>query len=402
MFKPHYNSLAATTGKLAGEYVRARQEMAITLRKIFGDMVHDGSPLPIENLADPRNSGEINDLPTNKKMPSPGVKEKPVIDVSEFRNNDRYTVFVLGAGTSKGVGFPICSDFFSQEYLGSIGIELGLPEDERSVNIKGIEELLMEAYASDRAKFDRLTNFYERVFFKADSRFKNVTGEVPTRRWVDETLQYFFLVAYFLEASASDKKVVVVSFNHDLCVEELVLNQGFNYGTLTNRMYSVGNYPGLPNFGSDFVLLKMHGSFNFAHCTSCNAIWCERDWVWDKGNDWPCGACGNTGKNFYVPPSVIKDVSKLKESWDDAKYFLERAEEVFVIGYSLPSYDSHAVELFKNTNPTADLAIVDPFASNILERYANTVPAKNRYYVESTWEEFTQDLMFEYWPFVKF
>ena len=81
----------------------------------------------------------------------------------------------------------------------------------------------MKAYSSDMVRFERLKEFYEQVFFRADSNFKNVTGSTPTRQWVDETIHYCFLLAHFLEAGASGRHVVVISFNHDLCVEELML-----------------------------------------------------------------------------------------------------------------------------------------------------------------------------------
>ena len=402
MFKPQPRSLAGRTGQLAGQYVRARQEMALALKEIFGDLVHDGRPLPPEAVRDPRESANVELPGPAQPRQSPGVKQEPTIDLEGLRGSGPFTVFVLGAGASKDAGFPICRDFFSTAYLEQVGIRLDPNPGGGSLSGAGIEELLMEAYSSDMAQFERLKVFYERVFFRADSKFKNVTGSTPTRQWVDETLHYFFLLAYFLEAAAQGRHVVVISFNHDLCVEELLRNQSFNYGTLTKRMYSVGDYPGLPNFGHDLTLLKMHGSFNFAHCKNCDAIWCECDWVWDKGNDYPCGKCGQLGYNFYVPPSVTKDVSNLKEAWEDARHFLRHAEEVFVVGYSLPSYDTHAVELFEHTSPEAELAIIDPFAPDLLQRYASIMPVRNRFFSESTWHEFTQDLMFEYWPFVRF
>jgi len=403
MFKPHFNSLCKRTGRLAADYTQARIAWTDTLREMLGDMVHDGSPLPKESLADPRCYIKKNNCASERvKRRSPGAEEKSSVDVDKIKGHDKYSIFVLGAGASKGAGFPICRDFFSTPYLNSIGINLDPPLDGRGLSSKGIEELLMDAYASDREQFNSLTKYYEKVFFNADSKFKNVTGEIPPKQWMWIVMHYFFLISYFLEASASGKNVVVISFNHDLCVEELMRNQGYNYGTITNRMYSVGKYPGLPRFGYDFTLLKLHGSFNFSHCSSCNAIWCEQDWVWDKGNDWPCGVCGKLGNNFYVPPSVIKDVSKLEESWEDAEYFLTRAEEVFVVGYSLPSYDSHAVQLFEKTNPNSSLAIVDPYAYDILDRYANTIPSKDRYFVNKSWHEFTQDMMYEFWPFIRF
>jgi hypothetical protein len=332
--------------------------------------------------------------------PPSKFSEKAKLDFPLIEPDEKYTVFVLGAGASKDAGFPICTDFFNDDYLNQIGLEVKWDRSYEKSAI-GIEQHLMEAFASDENRFLRLRQYYERVLFKAESRFLNVSGEVSTKQWVKDSRYYFLLLALFFEGVSSGRRVIVISFNHDLCIEELLRMSGFNYGTLTKRMYGVGEYPGLPDFGNDIVLLKLHGSFNFAHCPQCNGIWCDSQWLWDKGERWPCAQCGAPGYNFYVPPTVIKNVSALLESWEDARHFLQNAEDVFVIGYSLPEYDAHAVDLFREISSTANLAIINPQAGDIAEKFTFVSPSRISCCPLGL-KNFTTSLLCERWDFIEF
>lgn len=399
-YRPDSYALAKRTGRIQGDYVRARQQLAQALKDILGGLVHEG-PLGSEVIPDPLGSAHSPMYDGEKSDWAKQVGGRPKLDFDPVRPGERYTVFVLGAGASKDAGFPICTDFFNENYLAGIGMSVEwTPESEASLR-GGIERAMMEVYESDAVKFDRLRRFYERVLFNADSRFLNVTGEVPTMQWAEESRHYFLLLGLILEAAASGRRVAVISFNHDLCVEELLRMSGFNYGTLTARMHGVGKYPGLPDFGNDFVLLKLHGSFNFAHCANCKAIWCDAQWVWDKGDRWPCAVCGSENHNFYVPPTVTKNVSALREAWDDARVVLQNAEDVFVVGYSMPEYDAHAVELLKGISGDANLAVVDPYSQNVAAKFSFVHPSR-RFHCPMGVREFTTALMYDDWPFYQF
>ncbi len=72
---------------------------------------------------------------------------------------------------------------------------------------------------------------------------------------------------------------------------------------------------------------------------------------------------------MYIPPLIHKDINPLKEIWDDAEQVLHRASQVFVIGYSMPFYDTHARDLLAHINPNARFRLIDPYATHTAKNY---------------------------------
>ena len=295
----------------------------------------------------------------------------PKINLSNLHDPKETIVFVVGAGISKEVGFPLANDIKSKSYLKELGITL---DDWCFESTHTFEEMMIKIYEEDEILFSQLLYHYEKVFLLAESRFLNATGVVQPKDWVHSVEHYFYFNALLKGFASTGKQVVVITFNHDLCIETLLLWEGFNYGTITNKMFSSSDYPGLPSFGYDIVILKMHGSFNFSHCESCKKIWCESDYVWDKCNKlrgWTCNNCWNqSAMNMYIPPLIKKDINPLKETWNDAEKFLNRAKKVFAIGYSMPFYDTHAHDLLANINPAAGFRLIDPCATSTAKNYS--------------------------------
>ena len=260
---------------------------------------------------------------------------------------------------------------------------------------KGFEKVLMDKFDTDPIGYKILLKYFQEVMLQADNFFLNADGSMLIKEWWNLFIHYWIFLAFIKALARNGQKVILLSFNYDLCIEQLLFFKGFNYGSITSSMYNI--YKCLPNFGYDFTLLKLHGSFNFAICDKCNKIWCHNDYLWDKGDRWECRLCDNGGyNNLYIPPLLRKDLSLVKDAWDDASYFLSKADEVIVMGYSLPFYDINAKELFHNINKDANFYIIDKYAHKIYPNYS-FVTCQNRFHYPCPFNWFTTNLIGTSW-----
>ena len=51
-----------------------------------------------------------------------------------------------------------------------------------------------------------------------------------------------------------------------------------------------------------------------------------------------------------------------------------------MIGYSMPEYDHHAIELLENANPDALLFVIDKYATDTAKRYSRFPPSRKMLY----------------------
>jgi hypothetical protein len=162
------------------------------------------------------------------------------------------------------------------------------------------------------------------------------------------------LLKYIFAQADPPLEVAVITFNYDIAVEYCFYenNIPFNYSLEES-------IEGIP-------LLKLHGSLNWAYCSACNKVipWHLNSYLerfpftfGDKHNaTWSIldigskisdfGICSNCKKTVskepvIIPPTWNKIVycQDLPRIWSRAAEVLSTAENIFVIGYSLPESD---------------------------------------------------------------
>lgn len=107
-------------------------------------------------------------------------------------------------------------------------------------------------------------------------------------------------------------------------------------------------------------LLKLHGSFNWLYCPTCNSIEdfgpfhvsnisAEQVDLWNVDADLPCRYDRTLREPVIVPPSLIKVYSNihLTNIWRRAEEALHEADQITFIGYSFRGADIHVKYLFK-------------------------------------------------------
>ncbi|MHB8838315.1 MAG: hypothetical protein ACYC7F_05120 [Gemmatimonadaceae bacterium] len=159
-------------------------------------------------------------------------------------------------------------------------------------------------------------------------------------------------------SSALDR--AFISFNYDLALDF----------ALTFHHHPVFYGLGGPRDNAAVSLLKLHGSLNWARCTGCGAITVvpmaqllgttgvfrairgrlnviRAEIAFETLNSCSCGATGRREVGL-APPSVNKGLyyQSFKPAWLLAARELSEAEEIFIIGYSLPTSDLFFRDLF--------------------------------------------------------
>lgn len=180
----------------------------------------------------------------------------------------------------------------------------------------------------------------------------------------------------------------IITFNYDLILDKKLYATGKwyphdGYGFAANVPELVADKLSV----SDLKLLKLHGSLNWKEK---HPIWNPFEFIWadDQGNlffpgylkepDVPSFVYqGTHGEQYaWMLPSWIKGfhTPELLEVWRKASSALAAAEEIMVVGYSLPEQDAAAVTLLNSVDYSKkDFIIVDPRAKDYEEKYSRIV-----------------------------
>jgi hypothetical protein len=221
--------------------------------------------------------------------------------------------------------------------------------------------------------------------FTKHSLFWNYTDLGELRTWI-QTYLYLTLIGpveeSFLLRPFIDQLVpedTLITFNYDLVVETALYNRG-----LWNPSDGYGiELQGLPRvceskkFPTLIPLYKLHGSLNWDH----SAL--QLRFFYDNGSpifpgyledERPSLSVKYQGKHAgnWMMPSFIKEFSApgLLSVWTKAFEAVQRAEEVVVIGYSLPEADSAACLLLGTSGMAGKrLTLVNPEAQSLRARY---------------------------------
>jgi hypothetical protein len=284
-------------------------------------------------------------------------------------------VFILGAGASRKAGAPLMSNFLD---VSRDLVRLGRAEDAKphfEEVFKGISRL---QYVHSKSQLD--IHNIESVFaaFEMAStlgqfgdysrdQLDNLLGSMRLliSKTIEQTLrfpvvdgrleapppygEFYNLLRYSREEAIPLRSVAVITFNYDVALDFALEKENvyIDYG-LTDRRST-----GIP-------LLKLHGSLNWRRC-GCGAIvpWSISDFLHSvarPGADRKDVALGiGSGKGplkhcdkemgsdpVLVPPTWNKSEyhRTLAAVWGRAAAELREAEDIYILGYSLPPSDT--------------------------------------------------------------
>lgn len=291
------------------------------------------------------------------------------------------TVFILGAGASKLAGAPLMSNFldvaealyrrgqvvdaadaFALVFDGVAALQQ--VHSKAAVNVDNVESVFAAfEMAKLVGRFGSLTQDQVEKLPEAMRRVIETTIEATVRFPVSrDKIQppqpYGQLAKLIREAILRRESTLsqvgrfsVISFNYDLCADF-----GFHFFGIP-----VGYHLGVFKEKESLALLKLHGSLNWGHCTSCKEMvaWPLSSFFLNKRLlleglseiTLPVGSrihtefshCQN-GKvegPYLVPPTWNKAQyhESLERVWCAAASELSTAENIFVCGYSLPETD---------------------------------------------------------------
>ena len=274
----------------------------------------------------------------------------------------RDTVYVIGAGFSAGLGYPLTTNLLidvwdrlpdeAQEQLAKI-IEFHHPNfsRRRPTSYPEIEQLLTEMavnhqmFSSSRRTVGRFT---DAAIIAARDQLLSCISD-----WFHEihgkAVQHDWLIKFVAEIKAEN--AAVISFNWDLVLDQLLFD-----GHLSAEGYGLS-----PKLGKGTLLLKPHGSLNWYQHPLLRAVDKARHIEIYRSKDrresvraflLPRGIKSNTGKRYnplIIPPTFIKDFRPrvFQRLWRRCTDVLSTARKIVFLGYSLPTADSQAHFIFR-------------------------------------------------------
>ena len=279
-------------------------------------------------------------------------------------DTEQKCVYVVGAGFSKALGYPLTSELLLQlwnrieedlkfkEELGRI-IRFHHPRFNccKSGSFPNVEHLLSEMvvneelYASSRrysGKFtkDDLQRLKQTLLMKIADWFHILSREInlsePSIPWLNE-----------FHDRVRREKAVIISFNWDLILDQLLFGinlDGTSYGFCKES-------PEGP------ILLKPHGSLNWFESDPGRYIEDSESFRLFEKKNRPRATVFAFRKfrapetkhdrkytPLIIPPVYMKKFAQpiFRELWQKCTSWLSAANKVFFLGYSLPEADYHA------------------------------------------------------------
>ncbi len=318
------------------------------------------------------------------------------------------SVYVLGAGFSKGIGLPISNEFLTGESFDFLKEKL---KDNTSF-VKKIENL--QSYVDFRfdnnycenniesvlnhvatAKYLEMESMTESGSYSADEIFDDLLWYVA--RLIKEKFPTVNIIPIeytnFLN-HIYENKDSIITFNYDLLLESLLMSIGHDY------RYGIDEKK-----DNEQLVLKLHGSLNWGNCEKCGSVEVYGDLTFTKESPVPCPICKNDIVSpLLVPPVIYKDSyyneqPLVRSSWSLANEQLSQAKKIVFIGFSM-AQDAYVAELFKlslnmNSNENLKCVVVNPLCDDVLrDRYGSVlVNVEPPEYVESTFIEYVQNHM---------
>jgi hypothetical protein len=293
------------------------------------------------------------------------------------------TVFIFGAGASRMAGGPLMSDFLdrAEELLrlrteGVIEVETAFTDvfdalfelqgvhSKSFLDLNNIEVLfgaiemallIKKLGGRDFENINKLRNSLITLIYKTleftipfPVRDSHIYPPNPYLIFIDILSN---LVSVRRNKYHNDHYYSFMTFNYDLTLDYTLHHAGFNYDYCLTDTKPSGN----------LSYLKLHGSINWGICEECKQI-VPRNINEAHFELWPHSESvfynlGSTlsrtihcGKNIEGPPVLIPPTwnktgyhQQMGAIWKRAAEELSLADNIFVIGYSLPETDSFFV-----------------------------------------------------------
>jgi hypothetical protein len=290
------------------------------------------------------------------------------------------TVFILGAGASRKAGAPLMQNFLDvseqlrdgnqvSESLAQFNLvfaalaALSQTHSKATLDIMNIEsvfaafemaKLLGRLGTLTVQEIDQLSDAMSRVIVRTLEKTIKIPLKEGRARAPEPYSRLVELIAKTFEVGSGrinlPKRFSIITFNYDLC-----LDLAFYAGGIHVR-YSLAD----DERKDAIAVLKLHGSLNWGHCSSCGKLvawplpqyFQARNWAYAESDHGTmemslhmkefqdCKSGTFTGP-YVVPPTWNKGQyhNSLESVWKAAASELSTAENIFVSGYSLPESD---------------------------------------------------------------
>jgi hypothetical protein len=274
----------------------------------------------------------------------------------------RDTVYVVGAGFSAGLGYPLTKNLLidvwgrlrgpSRTQLRKI-IQFHHPSftAQRKTSFPDIEQLLTEIavnldlFAASRPaeggfKKEQLEDAREDLLSEIGRWFHDLYAPASRKHWLAEFIRLL-----------RSENAAIVSFNWDLVLDQLLFEDG-----LDSDSYGISNL-----LADGPVLLKPHGSLNWYEATQIKKVSDEKrvEIFHHKDNTErveaflrPREIKSKSGRRYtplIVPPTYLKDFDRsiFRRLWHRCTDVLSTPKKLVFLGYSLPAADLHAQFIFR-------------------------------------------------------
>jgi hypothetical protein len=274
------------------------------------------------------------------------------------RNRLRDVVYVVGAGFSAGLGYPLTNNLLVDvwERLGDEAedrlrkiIAFHHPEfdSSRRTSFPNIEQLLTEIavnidlFDASRPKAGNfkpghLNRAREDLLSAVADWFHEIYSKGDTPRWLDD-----------FKHRLHHEQAAIVSFNWDLVLDHLL----FTRDGLSAESYGLGD-----TVGAGPVLFKPHGSLNWFEEKQVSKVPAgKRVRIFsaaDKSENieaflYPRAIRSKVGRKYtplIVAPTYLKDFNRpiFKVLWNQCTAVLSTARRLVFLGYSMPAADLQA------------------------------------------------------------
>lgn len=282
-------------------------------------------------------------------------------------------VFILGAGASKPAGAPLLKDFLHD---GMFHLNMGSAFPDYLGNYKNFLQYLKDKYGFDIHYLTHIS--HESVQFFNKTNIEQVLSDIESDEGSDKNLQNvrkeaLHFVFLTLENAVSygstnncypefvkqkfelcNDVITIITFNYETLLEEELPRGQFSYGVVADKDEKFDSYE--KSYKNNLLLLKLHGSSNWAVCSQCSKrylYWSQR---YDDIFKNKCDQCGAYLEAVLIPPTRSKSphLKKLFQScrldklWEMASERINLADEITIIGYSFSEYDYEATDLILN------------------------------------------------------
>ena len=279
-------------------------------------------------------------------------------------------VFVFGAGATKECGGPLTNEILPSAFAslpGGMPPALG-PLNDFLCKVFHLNRVIPKRKPGDYPSLPRLLTLVDTALARGEDVTSAWTHDrLPSVRAAIEHAIFLSLATFsrvarnyyhelFMAACVSDAGPTAISLNYDTLVDRAMieLSAWISSGSLPDYGCALMTpLRGGSRFGR---LLKLHGSVDWLHCSTCSELrFVTRDFniyqhdipeafvdprTMDKPN-LVCRRCRHPIRACIVAPTQRKTYgnNELNEIWRNAEQVLRAASHVYFVGYSLPEDD---------------------------------------------------------------